>query len=202
MESSQNEKKPYEFTADWFTSRIKDWEQHVEHLKGQPFNYLEIGSYEGRSILHIHDNYATNKNCFLVSVDPYPSYHDLSDKLINAAEERFYRNISGKNIVHFKMDMIEFSMFKRLTIAEPSFYDLIYVDGSHLSFDCFTDSQLSWRLLKTGGVMVLDDYGLTNYNNAGKEFENCRFGIDYFLKSIEGKFELLHKGWQVVIKKL
>jgi predicted O-methyltransferase YrrM len=187
----------YEFTCDWFTDRVKHWPIH--HLKDNPFNYLEIGSYEGRSILHIHDNIATHPKCKLVSVDPFPSYHDLSDNHIKLAEQRFYKNIMGKNIVHYKMDMLHYSMFKRLTTLDPCTFDLIYVDGSHLSFDCYTDAQLAWRLLNKGGIMILDDYELKNYP---KEHENCRMGIDYFLESIKGSYQLLFQNWQVGIKKL
>ena len=186
----------YEFSCDWFTARVESWKPHIEHLKDKPFNYLEVGSYEGRSILYIHDNYATHPDCNVVSIDPFPDYHDLSSALIQQAERRFKSNTKDKNILHFKCDLMEYF---RVYFRPNYYYDLIYVDGSHLSFDCYTDAQLAWRLLKEGGVMVLDDYELNNYK---LPYENCATGIDYFLKSIEGKYKLLFKNWQVGIIKL
>jgi predicted O-methyltransferase YrrM len=188
----------YEFSCDWFTDRVKCWP--IEHLKGKQFNYLEIGSYEGRSVLHIHDNIATHDNCALVCVDPYPEYPDLSKSHINNAYERFKKNTQGKHKIQLlKMDMIEAYADLTDSLGSRLSFDLIYVDGQHLSFEAYKDAQLAWRLLRTGGIMILDDYELFNYK---KDFENCATGIDYFLKSIEGKYELLFKNWQLGIKKL
>jgi hypothetical protein len=43
-------KKPYTFTANWFTGRIPSWERILKPYKGKPgVSYLEIGAFEGRS---------------------------------------------------------------------------------------------------------------------------------------------------------
>jgi predicted O-methyltransferase YrrM len=36
--------------------------------------------------------------------------------------------------------------------------DLVYIDGSHLFEDVFTDFYYVWRLLATNGVVIFDDY--------------------------------------------
>jgi hypothetical protein len=36
-------------------------------------------------------------------------------------------------------------------------YDLIYIDGSHIFEDAFLDAYFALRLLRSGGVMLLDD---------------------------------------------
>ena len=37
-------------------------------------------------------------------------------------------------------------------------FDFIYVDGSHVARDVLADAVVSFKLLKIGGIMVLDDY--------------------------------------------
>ena len=38
------------------------------------------------------------------------------------------------------------------------YFDQIYIDGSHHSPDVILDLCLAYRLLKKGGVLILDDY--------------------------------------------
>ena len=33
---------------------------------------------------------------------------------------------------------------------------VIYVDGSHVPQDVLTDAVMAWKLLKQGGIMILD----------------------------------------------
>ena len=37
-------------------------------------------------------------------------------------------------------------------------FDVIYVDGDHTEGGALFDLNLSWQLLKAGGVMIIDDY--------------------------------------------
>jgi predicted O-methyltransferase YrrM len=43
---------------------------------------------------------------------------------------------------------------------EDNTFDLIYIDGGHLSLDVIMDFSYTWPLLKVGGIMVFDDYKL------------------------------------------
>ena len=43
-------------------------------------------------------------------------------------------------------------------IVEGRVYDIAYVDGSHLPHDALSDVVLSWRLLKEGGLLIVDDF--------------------------------------------
>ena len=39
-----------------------------------------------------------------------------------------------------------------------SMYDFIYIDGDHTAFAVLEDMVLSWKLLKIGGMLLVDDY--------------------------------------------
>jgi predicted O-methyltransferase YrrM len=65
-------------------------------------------------------------------------------------------------------------------------FDFIYVDGSHQAADVLLDASMAFRLLRLGGIMVLDDY-LWHETQAGNRdpltvpkmaidaFINCHF---------------------------
>ena len=52
----------------------------------------------------------------------------------------------------------------------------------------------SFRFLEKGGIMWMDDYGGGNDGSIKKT-------MDEFLVKYEGQYELIHKGYQLAIKK-
>lgn len=42
-------------------------------------------------------------------------------------------------------------------LSQNKKYDLIYIDGSHIFEDAFLDTYFTMRLLRSGGIMLLDD---------------------------------------------
>ena len=77
-------------------------------------------------------------------------------------------------------------------------YDLIYVDGSHLAFDCYSDLILSWRLLNKGGLLAINDY----LYNSDENFVNSPFeGVNHFLKQYKNEIKILYKGYQIFLIK-
>lgn len=47
--------------------------------------------------------------------------------------------------------------------------DLIYIDGSHEYLDVKRDIEDYWPLLRSGGIMLLDDFGFVEVNKAVRE---------------------------------
>jgi predicted O-methyltransferase YrrM len=114
-------------------------------------------------------------------------------------EASFYKNIKTagleERIQGIKGDSYDvlFEMLK-----ENRIFDFIYIDGSHLSFDCYSDLMLSWKLLNRGGLLAIDDY---LYNQGGlidSPFE----GVNHFLKKHQHEIKLLHKGYRVFLVKI
>lgn len=84
-------------------------------------------------------------------------------------------------------------------VSAEARYDFIYVDASHDSRDVITDAILAFRLLKQGGVMVLDDY-LWNYHDDA--YRNPKPAIDFFLGAFANELRVIEIGYQVSIQKL
>src|SRR5438105_2903605 len=79
-------RQPYDFTKDYFTSRIPLWRRTLAHLRGRAeLRALEVGTYEGRSALWLLENILTDPSSRLVCVD---LFYELPD-----AESRFHFNL-------------------------------------------------------------------------------------------------------------
>jgi len=57
-----------------------------------------------------------------------------------------------------------------------------------------------WRKLKMGGILVFDDYGWQN--PGGTRHYTPKPAIDAWLQLNDWSYELLHKGYQVAVKKI
>ena len=77
-------------------------------------------------------------------------------------------------------------------------FDFVYVDGSHRSADVLEDAVLSFRLLKTGGIMIFDDYEWKTYEGT---LDNPRAGIDAFLEIFAQQYSVVSQGYPVALRK-
>jgi hypothetical protein len=77
-------------------------------------------------------------------------------------------------------------------------YDFIYIDGSHLAPDVLADAVLGWLLLKSGGIMIFDDF---RWDRMPRPEQCPGIAIEGFLRCHSGWYDLLHVDWQVAIRK-
>lgn len=178
----------FQFTADWFTAHIPKWEKHLLHLAGTPCRCLEIGTYEGRSACWIIENLLGHSNSWLICVDP----------IGGDVKQRWHRNIAccKNDSTRVIFQNVEASKFFGLAIAK---FDFIYIDGDHHGSSVITDACNSWKLLKSGGILIFDDYLWTDAKYQPHELPGP--AIDYFMSLYAGKFDLLDKGYQVILRK-
>ena len=78
-------------------------------------------------------------------------------------------------------------------------YDLIYIDGNHSAATVLEDMVLSFRLLRTGGVMICDDYT----GGWGKNHLHFpKLAIDSFVNCYWDQLDfLLYPAFQIYILK-
>jgi hypothetical protein len=77
-------------------------------------------------------------------------------------------------------------------------YDFIYIDGSHTAPDVLSDACMAWPLLKDGGLMVFDDYG---WGPPRDILHRPKLAIDAFTNIYAEQLQLVHAGYQLVVKK-
>lgn len=177
-----------EYTVDWVSHHVSDWDKHLSHLREVPAIGLEIGCYEGRSVEWFCKNILTHEKARLICVDPF------RDK---AKYALFLKNAIENDLLH-KLD-IRRQPSDQLLIPVNTL-DFARVDGWHEAATVMIDAMLCWRSLKSGGILIFDDYEWPGDNKV--PYLPPKPAIDSFLHLFDGKYKLLEKNWQVVVKKL
>jgi len=179
----------YSFSGDWVSHAAPTWSELLSEFKGrEDVHLLEIGSHEGRSAKWFLDNILTHPTSTITCVDIFPH---------KVLESRFDHNIQHTGFSN-KMVKIKGDSKEVLKLLRRDNYDIVYIDGSHRADDVYIDARLSWELLKKGGVIIFDDYA---WEPELPPDELPTPGIDRFLDEVRSDIELLHQGYQVVIKR-
>ena len=78
-------------------------------------------------------------------------------------------------------------------------FDIILIDSSHDSRDVIIDALFSWKLLKTNGILIFDDYIWNKMPNA---WECPKLAIDKFINLFKDNLKILNTSTQIIIQKL
>jgi hypothetical protein len=190
-------RKEYTFSRDYVTRYLPLWEKAFEPYKGKPgVHYLEIGAFEGGSVIWLLENILTDPTAHVTAIDLFDGPY----------KDTYLANIELSGCADKVTSLTGFSQVVLRGLPLESF-DVIYVDGSHLKSDTLEDAVLSWRLLKVGGLMIFDDYRINekswDYGAADREDERwCpRLAIDPFVHCFDDKCEVIHNGRQLIIRK-
>lgn len=189
----------YKFTKKWFERHIPRWEKTLSDLKenNKRIYVLQIGVFEGRATVWVLDELFKNIESRLTTIDTFNNMFMNDDY-----EATFRENIkeSGKGN---QVDIIKSNTFDaliKLNYENSIKFDFIYVDGcSLIACDALADIMLSWKLLKEGGIMILDNY---EWDYFEEEFNNPRLAIDSFLENHQQHIEVIFKRFQVAVKKV
>lgn len=193
---SKNEKIYYEgkYTFkydDWFSKNISIWKFFLPKIfsKDKKINYLEIGSFEGRSCLFICENF---KEANIVAVDTFKGKgkHNIDfkcvlDNFLNNTNE--YKDRLNLNITDSK------NFFENNTEK----FDLIYIDGSHDMEDVKADCENALKFLNDKSILILDDFLWNGYDDVKK---NPISAIIPFIIKNQKNIEILYMNYQVILK--
>lgn len=189
----------------------QDWnQQFIQNTKGLgKFDLaMEIGCFEGLTSNYIVDNLLT-ENGKLICIDPLADGYTKQmpmQPVFKNQYERFVHNVkehldSGKiRLFHGESEFYLNEEKYGLIVLEDTdrfigilgSIDFIYIDGDHAPDMVYLDGVNSFRYAKQGGIILFDDYNWGDVHNAG---------IDRFLEEYAGKYELMLKDYQVMIRK-
>lgn len=159
----------YQFSTQWFNDALKGvWGEFLAQLK--PSRVLEIGSFEGASACFVIQQIGAVRPLELHCVDTWqgglehqPGQTAAAD--MNRVEHRFHLNVNTavaatKFPVRLEVHKArsDQAMPRLLCEKGAGYFDLAYVDGSHQAADVLWDALLAFKLLRVGGILVLDDY--------------------------------------------
>ena len=179
----------------------KNWIKTLSKFKGHKVNILEIGVFEGISTKWFLTNLITHKKSILYAVDTFEGSPEYDDSLsFKTVKEKFLSTIkSTKKTNQVKiMQMYSYNALVKIISDNDIIFDIIYIDASHEAKDVISDAILSWNLLKTGGIMIFDDY---RWDLLVQEFSKPALAVDSFLEIMKPTLTILHKGYQVIIEK-
>ena len=168
-----------------WNSDLPIFEKLIE--KTDPAVIVEIGSWKGRSAVHMA--LSSNATIFCVDFWQNPCLHSDLSPLPQVpwgarpdAYQLFLHNVKA----HHCHDQIipvraESSKGAELLTAWGIVADLVYVDGGHDANTCFNDMVRYWPLLRAGGIMFGDDYpepGVTQAVQTFSQLYNVSFTHD------------------------
>ncbi len=218
----------YYFThKDLVTDHIKHWEPVLGDYIGRPCHILEIGSLQGNSAVYWLNNVLTHRDSRLWCVEPFGRTKRVPDRelflenigktgqankvtLLEMTSDVFFQKKGRK-----KHDVGGFNPQQEqeigglnppTSISKGGYgglipqMEVIYVDGSHEADVVARDCVHSYDFCKIGGIIIMDDYKMP------RVFADDKIGpkpsIDGFLETYADKVEVLHKGYQVIVKKI
>ena len=122
----------------------------LDHFSTRSIKYLEIGS--GDNVLSVAESYASHQDSTIVCIDLWQEEekHSTYKTFLNNIEESGKENITVHRGYSHKI----------IPTLENESFDIIYIDGSHEPECVLEDAVLSFRKLKTGGVMIFNGYYL------------------------------------------
>ena len=179
-----------DFNPDFFSSLAKNnfstiLPKVIDFTKD--IKYLEIGSFQGASTYYMF-NSLLNENSIATIIDPFENSNSEAVGDLN----KFKNNLDGYlNRIDIRKDYST----NVLDNLEKESYDVIYIDGSHLANDVYYDLEHTFPLVKSGGIIICDDYlwwllGWT-HGRDGKPFEFTQpmKGINKFIKERQDEIE-------------
>jgi hypothetical protein len=125
-----------------------------------PIKYLEIGAYHGANICSLMKTYAIHNDTKVHVIDPWINY----DGYVEYREEQ----VTNYSLFINNMSKLEPKDIQKLYIHrdisshvlptfEDDYFDMIYIDGNHAREYVLEDAVHSFRKLKPGGWLIMDD---------------------------------------------
>jgi hypothetical protein len=163
----------------------------------EEFLCVEIGSFEGKGSIVIHDYLCNNINSKLYCIDPFDDEYVKGSSTMsfwNSACEgqkgRFYNNTKDFTKI-IPMEGYSDEMIIKL---EDKTIDFAYIDGDHSAEQVYKDAVAMFPKMKSNSIILFDDYEWAMHGHITKN------GIDKFLNEYSDKYILLFKQYQCAIR--
>lgn len=179
------------FTQDCVSMRVPQWKEWFGHFRGVPqLAILELGSSEGQATEWFLNWLGSHPSARLTCVDLFQDPREAA---------RFDRNLA-EPISQGRLQKVIADRHRWLASQEiqPT-YDFVYLHRPQRASDFLLEVMLSWRLLRSGGCMLLDDY-LWHYGQ--DSLERPQLAVDTLLAANLEGLKLVYRGYQVLVSKV
>ena len=191
----------YEFTQDWFSDNVANWQRAFQSLAGQTgLHFLEIGCWEGRATCWLLDHVLTHETSRITCIDTFRGGFEHTELAqdIPSTEARFDGNVQRTGVADRVQKLVGRSqiLLRQLPLNE---FHALYIDGSHFASDVLEDAVLAWRTVRSDGLIIFDDYQWPHYLD--QPTKRPQLAIDAFLSVFRDQLVVLFKGYQVFLRK-
>lgn len=187
---------------NWFNITAKpNFEQHLLPLAGQPdLRFLQLGVFTGDASVWLCENVLTGKGSLLIDVDTWEGSDEEAHKSMDfvSVYDTYRRKTDHFHQISKVTDTTQNFLVTPLSILQRNYFDFIYVDADHTTVGVLLDAELSWPLLKSGGIMAFDDY---TWGDHYPMHQRPKPGIDLFLLRHSGEYDVLAVNLQYWIRK-
>jgi len=195
----------YTFNQGWYDALLNTDMALNTHPEAQKLalipdecrQIVEIGIYEGASSCFWSDFYLSHPYSRLISIDPFTGSEEHHAKPENYPEldriELTARGNIAKSDNAAKIEIIKgcsWDVFPELNRRFPSgpWIDVLYIDGAHDPTSIARDTTLYVPMVKSGGLVIFDDYG----------HPDVQRGVDGALNAFASMELAVFSGWQLV----
>lgn len=212
----------------WADGQMANWrrwfgpEEAGLGLDGRPVRVLELGSWEGLSLsFWLQHILSRHPDSLIVCVD---HFDDMETDAGAARRQRLLANARLFPLPNKLRVLPNFTLPALMQVlhdhgrgssADDGFtalagegFDLVYVDADHTARGTLLDALLAWKLLRTGGHMLFDDYmwpvqsDRHPHNPPSVDHpDHPQTGIDAFLKLAGHELEIVSKDYQLLVRK-
>ena len=187
--------KEYQYSQDWFSHNIPGLREMMKQLPDNKL-FLEVGSYEGRSTCWFLENGLADDGV-IFCYDTWQGSEEHTNEQRQDLFKKFMHNteLSKKPT----QSVYTFMGNSRDTIRrQTTLFDFVYIDGSHQAPDVLMDACLTFRMLKTGGIMVFDDY---LWKAVDGVLHQPKIAIDAFVNIFSDELDIVLLGYQLGVRK-
>jgi predicted O-methyltransferase YrrM len=191
---------------NWFAQTAQgNFEHFLTPLAGQDdLKFLQLGVFTGDASVWLLENILTGEYSELTDVDTWEGSDEEAHESMDFDDvyKTYFNKISKykKRFNIRRCTTVEF-LLAQYGPDRPlgEHFDFIYVDADHTTVGVLLDAELSWLILKSGGIMAFDDY--TWGHASGDPRLAPQVGIDLFLHRHQLDLQVLAKNNQVWVKK-
>lgn len=185
------------FTQDLTFNLKRSLDKIFEKKVLDPMVCVEIGSFEGKGSILIHNKLCDHPESKLICIDPLDDEYVKGNKNLsfwneacNGQKHRFYSNTK----LYPKISILQGTSNDMIPTIKDRYVDFAYIDGDHSPDQVYTDAINIFYKMKPNSIILFDDY-LWSMNNI-----TTKYGIDKFLDEYKEKYTLLFKDYQVAIR--
>ena len=187
----------FQFTRGWFRTRnLPTFREFVfPRWSEKPVTYLEIGVFEGMSLVWMMQKVLTHPESRAIGVDPWLMTCKLESDKMEEVMVRAHHNLSPWSD---RCELVRSNSFEVLRAApryrggkyglKNNGVDLCMIDGNHGALGVLSDALLCFSVVKPGGWMLFDDVE----NDIPKK-DHVKEGVEMFREEKGDKIRCLWK---------